>query len=114
MPDPVGKPFDFKAQLLALGAELQAIQASSAADSKPVELDQAAVGRLSRMDAMQGQAMARATARRRQEQLQRIEGALRRLDSGDFGYCAICDDEIDPKRLRVDPTLTRCVKCTHS
>lgn len=103
---------DFKTQLFALRAELESIQASSAADSKPVELDQSAVGRLSRMDAMQGQAMAQATARRRMEQLQRIEGALRRFESGDFGFCAICDDEIDPKRLHVDPTLTRCVKCS--
>lgn len=97
---------------MAKKAELEAIQADSSQDSKPVELDQAMVGRLSRMDAMQGQAMAQATARRRKQQLQRIEGALRRIESGDFGYCAICDADIDPKRLRVDPTLTRCIKCS--
>ena len=102
----------YKEQLLSFKAELKAIQADSSHDSKPVELDQAMVGRLSRMDAMQGQAMAQATARRRKEQLQRIKGALRRLDSGDFGYCAVCDDEIDPKRLTVDPTITRCIKCS--
>ncbi|MEX0740875.1 MAG: TraR/DksA family transcriptional regulator [Pseudohongiella sp.] len=103
---------DYKHILLQKKAELEAIQADSSQDSKPVELDQAMVGRLSRMDAMQGQAMAQATARRRKEQLQRIEGALRRIDSGDFGYCAICDTDIDPKRLQVDPTLTRCIKCS--
>lgn len=103
---------EYKAILVKQKAELEAIQADSSQDSKPVELDQAMVGRLSRMDAMQGQAMAQATARRRKEQLQRIEGALRRIESGDFGYCAICDTEIDPKRLRVDPTLTRCIKCS--
>lgn len=103
---------NYKNILLQKKAELQAIQADSSEDSKPVELDQAMVGRLSRMDAMQGQAMAQATARRRKEQLQRIEGALRRIESGDFGYCAVCEDEIDPRRLEFDPTLTRCQRCT--
>lgn len=103
---------EYKTILMKQKSELEAIQADSTEDSKPVELDQAMVGRLSRMDAMQGQAMAQATARRRKEQLQRIEGALRRIESGDFGYCAICDTDIDPKRLRVDPTLTRCIKCS--
>jgi RNA polymerase-binding transcription factor DksA len=65
MPDTGSNILDFKAQLLALRAELHAIQASSAADSKPVN-------------------------------------------------CAICNDEIGSRRLRVDPTLTRCIKCTHN
>lgn len=103
---------DYKQILLLKKSELEAIQADSSQDSRPVELDQAMVGRLSRMDAMQAQAMAQATARRRKEQLQRIAGALRRLESGDFGYCAICGTDIDPKRLRVDPTLTRCIRCS--
>lgn len=105
-------PEEYRTIQLKQKAELEAIQADSSQDSKPVELDQAMVGRLSRMDAMQGQAMAQATAHRRKEQLQRIEGALRRIESGDFGVCASCDTEIDPKRLRVDPTLTRCIKCS--
>lgn len=105
-------PEEYRTILLKQKAELETIQADSSQDSKPVELDQAMVGRLSRMDAMQGQAMAQATTRRRKEQLQRIEGALRRIESGDFGVCASCDTEIDPKRLRVDPTLTRCIKCS--
>lgn len=98
--------------LLTLKAELEAIHAESADNSKPVELDQAMVGRLSRMDAMQGQAMAQATARRRVEQLQRIEGALRRLENDEFGFCAACDEAIDPRRLEFDPTLTRCQRCS--
>ena len=76
-----------------------------------MELDQASVGRLSRMDAMQSQQMAQELARRRQQQLVRIEGALRRIESGDYGYCSVCDEEIDVRRLTLDPTNTRCVKC---
>ena len=101
----------FKTRLIRLKSELEALQESSHESTQPVELDQARVGRLSRMDAMQGQQMAQETARRRDLQLNAIEGALRRLDSGDFGYCSVCDEEIDIRRLRVNPTSTRCIKC---
>ena len=101
----------FRAQLLRLKEELRDMEESSRDATKPVELDQASVGRLSRMDAMQSQQMAQELARRRQQQLVKIEGALRRIESGDYGYCAVCDEEIDLRRLALDPTSTRCVKC---
>jgi len=101
----------FRHQLLAIRAELQAIQESSREATAPVELDQASVGRLSRMDAMQEQEMAQETARRRQQQLTRIEAALRRIESGDYGYCFVCGEEIDVRRLAADPTHTRCIGC---
>jgi len=78
---------------------------------RPVELDQARVGRLSRMDALQGQQMAQEAARRRRLQLVRIAGALRRMESGEYGYCAVCGEAIDLRRLAFDPTITRCVAC---
>jgi DnaK suppressor protein len=101
----------FKAQLLRLQSELQDVAETSKEATKTVELDQASVGRLSRMDAMQSQQMAQELARRRQQQLVKIEGALRRIEAGDYGYCAVCDEEIDLRRLALDPTNTRCVKC---
>jgi DnaK suppressor protein len=55
--------------------------------------------------------MAQETERRRQQQLARIEAALRRIESGDYGYCYVCGEEIDIRRLAVDPTMTRCIKC---
>ena len=76
-----------------------------------VVLDQSSVGRLSRMDALQGQAMAQASQRRRVDQLKRIAAALVRMDSGDFGYCLDCDEEIAPGRLASDPAVTLCVEC---
>jgi len=76
-----------------------------------VELDQASVGRLSRMDAMQAQQMARDSEERRRQRLLRIEGALRRMESGDYGYCFVCGEEIDVRRLHADPSHTRCIKC---
>lgn len=98
-------------QLLHLKSELQKLEETFKASSETVELDQARVGRLSRMDAMQAQQMALEASRRRQQQLVRIEGALRRINSGEYGYCFICGEEIDARRLSVDPTHTRCMKC---
>ena len=76
-----------------------------------VSLDQQSVGRLSRMDALQGQAMANEAQRRRNLELLRIEKAFQRLEDGDFGYCIECGAEIPLKRLEIDPTATHCVKC---
>lgn len=67
--------------------ELRAVNESAAEDVKPVELDPSSLGRVSRMDAMQAQQMSLETARRREQLLVRIEGALRRIESGRFGPC---------------------------
>ncbi len=76
-----------------------------------VELDQQAVGRLSRMDAMQQQAMAEAQERIRNLDLTRIDMAIRRLADDEYGYCIDCDEEIPDARLAIDPMAERCVNC---
>jgi DnaK suppressor protein len=91
--------------------ELLEMSTAAADERRPVELDQQSVGRLSRMDALQVQAMAKALEVRRQGRLQRIEAALRCLEGGDYGYCAECGKEIPDKRLAIDPTIARCVDC---
>jgi DnaK suppressor protein len=78
---------------------------------KPVELDQQSVGRLSRMDAMQVQAMAIEAERRRSARLKKIEAALSRMEEDEFGYCNICGEAIAPKRLAHDPAAATCVGC---
>ncbi|HCL67524.1 MAG TPA: conjugal transfer protein TraR [Rhizobium sp.] len=78
----------------------------------PVELDQQSVGRLSRMDAMQQQAMSQDIARRRQVRKVAIERALSRIRDGEFGYCVECGEPIAVKRLEIDPTFQACVRCT--
>ncbi len=92
-------------------SELLAWDESSRDSAKPVELDQTMVGRLTRMDAMQQQQMALATGRRRKQEILRIESALKRIETGDFGYCVKCDEEISPKRLELDPATVACVHC---
>ena len=100
---------EIKLKLIELKSELESFDSTDAGDT--VILDQSKVGRLSRMDAMQAQQMALDASRRRQLQLQKIEGALRRLDTGEYGNCFICHKEIDDRRLSVDPTSTRCMAC---
>ena len=97
--------------LLARRAELDREDASNADSRNTVELQQDSVGRLSRMDAMQQQAMAQATERRRVAERARIAAALERLDDGEWGYCLKCGEEIAEKRLRHDPSVASCVNC---
>lgn len=105
---------DIDAMRAALLDERESLQRSSAATSgnrSPVTLDQQSVGRLSRMDALQVQAMAQAEETRRQQRLRLIEAALRRIDEGEYGYCVTCGDDIAPGRLSSDPAAARCVDC---
>lgn len=98
-------------KLLQLKLELRQMEETYLETSATVELDQARVGRLSRMDAMQSQQMALETARRRQSQIIQIDSALRRIESGEYGYCLECDEEIDIRRLSINPANTHCIKC---
>ena len=94
--------------------ELEALASdgeATAADRDTVTLDQQSVGRLSRMDALQRQAMAQAAERRRGARGIRIAAALKRMDLEEFGYCQDCGDEIGTKRLDLDPTIPTCVTC---
>jgi len=97
--------------LIAQQEGLLANQESAKDATRPVMLDQSSVGRLSRMDAMQGQAMAVATQRRRSMQLQRIQSALARIERGDYGLCAVCEEEIALRRLLSDPAVPLCIDC---
>ncbi len=102
---------DVRDKLLKLREELEAVAATSEQSSQTVELDQARVGRLSRMDALQAQAMAKESGRRRELTLRRIAAALERVESGDYGLCQSCDEPIHQKRLAFDPTALLCVQC---
>jgi len=77
-----------------------------------VMLDQSSVGRLSRMDALQGQQMALEAERRRKQELLQIKAALVRLENDEFGYCATCGEEIAAGRLAINPIALHCVKCS--
>ena len=98
-------------KLLTLDATLREESASSEDSRDTVMLDQTSVGRLSRMDAMQGQAMAKAGEQRRQLKLKQIADALQRIESESFGECIECGEWIGAKRLTWDPLVLKCIEC---
>ncbi len=110
MPDDIDleyfkKRLEDRLKVLSSAAEIQQGQGA------PKELDQTRVGRLTRMDAMQNQAMSQAAARLCAAEQQRIKTALLRIVNGTYGYCIFCEDEIAEKRLNFDPSLLTCITC---
>ena len=101
-------------KLERLRAELNETAAAAGESAGVVELDQTRVGRLSRMDALQGQAMASAARQRAVAGLRRVEAALARLDTDEFGVCRSCDEEINPRRLLNDPAAVLCLRCAEA
>ncbi len=100
-----------RARLVARREELEALSETAREARGVVQLDQQSVGRLSRMDAIQGQAMALANERQRTAELGRIAAALQRLDTGTYGECLECGEGIAPRRLAVDPAASLCIAC---
>lgn len=96
-----------KSELMQLEEDVRQAESSAAT----VVLDQSSVGRLSRMDAMQQQAMAQGMRARLATQKRRLEAALARIDAGSFGSCCQCGAELEPARLQADPTTVFCPEC---
>ncbi|MFN3395354.1 MAG: RNA polymerase-binding protein DksA [Thermodesulfovibrionales bacterium] len=48
---------------------------------------------------------------REQKLLKKIEAAIEKIDSGTFGICEVCGQEIDIKRLEARPVTTMCIEC---
>jgi DnaK suppressor protein len=91
--------------------EIERLDKESADAREIVQLDPTSVGRLSRVDALQQQALAQETQRRRQLRRQRIQLTLARIDREEFGYCEKCGEPIPQKRLELDWTVQTCVRC---
>lgn len=103
----------FRTLLEIRKAELTASIENATESAAPVRLDQQVQGRLSRMDAMQGQAMAQATIERRRIEIAQIDAAFKRMEKDEFGYCVECGDDIASKRLELSPAIARCVECAN-
>lgn len=101
----------FRSLLEALRDELNLLSSDAQDARKPVELDQQSIGRLSRQDALQQQAMANAQEVQRTNELRKISAALARIDEGEYGWCAECGEAIARKRLEIDLTATHCAPC---
>ena len=100
----------FRNRLESLSKEVTEALKASKGSANVVELD-TAIGRLSRMDAMQNQQMALELRRRQENQLLRIKNALKRIDRGRYGLCGKCKGPIADERLEVFPDVVMCVRC---
>lgn len=79
-----------------------------------VELDQAAMGRVSRGDALQQQQMAAAERRRAEVRRLQVDRALEALEDGEYGACTRCGEDIPEARLLARPETPFCVACAHA
>ena len=79
--------------------------------SEVVQLDQTSVGRLSRMDSLQSQSMAKSLREREQVKLALILEALERVEQGRYGLCLVCGEPIEIGRLTVFPESRECAGC---
>ena len=101
----------YKKLIERLLQELTAEDELGQSSQRTVVLDQQSVGRLSRMDALQSQAMAQAQQRRRDVLKSSLTAALQRLEDEEFGYCVDCGDEIEEARISASLVIMKCMSC---
>ncbi len=100
---------DLLGELRSLTRRVRAIR-----ESGPVMLDQTAVGRLSRMDALMNQGIAQGSDARTVQALSLVEDALARIEAGTYGFCQTCTHPIPYDRLAVLPETRTCAGCGRS
>ena len=104
----------FKLLLQTQRRELLEADETGGQAEEVVELDQTRVGRLSRMDAMQAQAMSQETGRLRRLHIREIDAALSRIEAGEYGDCLECGEAINPGRLEATPRAILCIDCAEA
>ncbi|MEX2528820.1 MAG: TraR/DksA C4-type zinc finger protein [Gemmatimonadota bacterium] len=102
---------ELQTELLQALTKLERSMATTDEASRPVTLDQTAVGRLSRMDSIQNQALTSNLKDRERDRLGAILAALKRMEQGEFGRCTDCGGEISFPRLMVFPETPTCQSC---
>lgn len=95
----------------ALIVSLERALSESAASARIVELDQPAIGRVSRIDAIQQQKMTEANRTAQQSRLQLAKAARHRLEEGEYGDCLACGEEVGLARLQARPESLYCIEC---
>lgn len=46
-----------------------------------------------------------------EDDLERVNAALERMETGLYGYCVGCGEEIELNQLRADPAISFCLSC---
>lgn len=78
--------------------------------TKPVAPD-VAIGRISRMDAINNKSVAEASLRQAEEKLRNLHRVFSQLGSKDFGLCLKCRKPIPLGRILIRPESLYCVNC---
>lgn len=100
-----------KSTLSILRGELKEQLDISKQSTKAVALDQTAVGRVSRIDAMQQQSMALSTRSKAETKLKKVTAAITAIENGEYGWCKRCDESIGYPRLEIQPESALCLNC---
>ena len=79
--------------------------------TKPIPPSEA-IGRVSRMDAINNRSVNEAALRQLENQYKALEGALKRLGEDKFGRCMSCGEKIPIGRIIIMPSAIRCVRCS--
>ena len=101
----------FEPKIRAELDEMRALSELSKSDRATVDLDQQSIGRVSRIDSLQVQAMANAAEARRMTRIRMLQYAMTRLEDDEFGHCVDCGEFIGLPRLDIDPATLRCMDC---
>ncbi len=80
--------------------------------TQPVEPD-CAIGRISRMDAINNKSVTEASLRQAQNKLRNLQRVLSQLGTKDFGLCIKCGKPIPAARLLYRPESLTCVNCAN-
>jgi DnaK suppressor protein len=99
-----------KQRLEAMLTELSEAVEDRTGATAPVQLD-TAIGRLSRMDAIQSQQIALGLKSRQQQALLRVRAALEAIRKGTYGQCRRCQKPIALDRLEAQPDAVLCIQC---
>lgn len=105
---------DFRRKLEDDLLKIEAAMVQADASAGTVVLDQSSVGRLSRMDALQQQAMATGMKARLVSRRLALQAALERIAAGTYGLCCQCEGAMEVERLGNDPAAVFCAECMNA
>jgi len=101
---------ELKAQVVKRIADIELSIKSLEKTSKPIEPDRA-IGRLTRMDAIQIQQMQEANLNTARNNISKLNESLKQIDEDKFGHCHYCQEMIGFERLKALPESNMCIKC---
>ena len=104
------KSEEIKERILAEIAQTE-IQIEEYKDAtQPISPDDA-IGRVSRMDAINNKSVAEASLRQTKQKLQGLQRVLSQIGTKEFGICLKCKNEIPLGRILIRPQSLFCVHC---